>query len=257
MGILGGLLGRTILNAVAPPQRRIVGLRDPHKESKTKSNLKTHFGDDFIEKISGKTVLDFGCGFGVQSVEVAKLGAGKVIGIDILENRLNGAIELAEAQGVGSICQFTKHTDQKADIILSKDSFEHFDDPSKILMLMDELLKPQGRVLASFGPTWYHPYGGHSFSVFPWAHLIFTEKSLIEWRSQFKNDGATRFREIDGGLNQLTIYGFESIVERSPFRILKYSAIPISGISVLASKPLREFGASIVRYELVKKKSLP
>lgn len=253
MGIIGGIFAKTILNAVAPPQRRILGSKEPNKESKTKSNLKTHFGDDFIEKIHGKTVLDFGCGFGVQSVEVAKLGAGKVIGIDILENRLNGATELAEAQGVGNICQFTKSTDQKADFILSKDSFEHFDDPLKILILMDQLLKPEGRVLASFGPTWYHPYGGHSFSVFPWAHLIFTEKSLIEWRSQFKNDGATRFREIDGGLNQLTIRRFESTVERSPFRIHKYSAVPIFGLSVLASKPLREFGASIVRYELVKK----
>ncbi|MCE2750295.1 MAG: class I SAM-dependent methyltransferase [Pirellula sp.] len=253
MGIIGGIFAKTILNAVAPPQRRILGSKEPNKESKTKSNLKTHFGDDFIEKIHGKTVLDFGCGFGVQSVEVAKLGAGKVIGIDILENRLNGATELAEAQGVGNICQFTKSTDQKADFILSKDSFEHFDDPSKILILMDQLLKPEGRVLASFGPTWYHPYGGHSFSVFPWAHLIFKEKSLIEWRSQFKNDGATRFREIDGGLNQLTIRRFESTVERSPFRIHKYSAVPIFGLSVLASKPLREFGASIVRYELVKK----
>ncbi len=85
--ILGGLFGKTILNAVALPQRRIVGSRDPHKESKTKSNLKTRFGDDFIEKISGNTVLDFRCGFGVQSVEVAKLGAGKVIGIDILDSR--------------------------------------------------------------------------------------------------------------------------------------------------------------------------
>ena len=103
------------------------------------------------------------------------------------------------------------------------------------------------------GPTWYHPYGGHSFSVFPWVHLIFTEKSLIEWGSRFKNDGATRFREIDGGLNQLTIRRFESTYERSPFRIHKYSDVPIRGISVLASKPLREFGASIVRYELVKK----
>jgi SAM-dependent methyltransferase len=253
MGIIGGIFAKKILNAVAPPQRRILGSKEPNKESKTKSNLKTHFGDDFIEKIHGKTVLDFGCGFGVQSVEVAKLGAGKVIGIDILENRLSGATELAEAQGVGNICQFTKSTDQKADFILSKDSFEHFDDPSKILILMDQLLKPEGRVLASFGPTWYHPYGGHSFSVFPWAHLIFTEKSLIEWRSQFKNDGATRFREIDGGLNQLTIRRFESTVECSPFRIHKYSAVPIFGLSVLASKPLREFGASIVRYELVKR----
>ena len=87
----------------------------------------------------------------------------------------------------------------------------------------------------------------------PQRRILASKDTLIEWRSQFKNDGATRFREIDGGLNQLTIRRFESTVERSPFRIHKYSAVPIFGISVLASKPLREFGASIVRYELVKK----
>ncbi len=51
---------------------------------------------------------------------------------------------------------------------------------------MNTLLQPAGEVLVSFGPTWYHPLGGHLFSVFPWAHLIFSEKALIRWRSTFK-----------------------------------------------------------------------
>ncbi len=63
---------------------------------------------------------------------------------------------------------------------------------------MDAMLKPGGRLYASFGPTWFHPYGGHLFSVFPHAHLIFTERSLIRWRSDFKSDGATRFHEVAG-----------------------------------------------------------
>lgn len=252
MGITGGFLASWILNTVAPPQKRLAAAKESIKEVKTKSNLKTHFGDNFIDQIRGKTVLDFGCGFGVQSVEVAQLGAGRVIGIDIQEDRLRGAEELAQSLGLQDTCQFTNRTDEKVDIILSKDSFEHFEDPIAILDIMADLLKPGGKVLASFGPTWYHPYGGHLFSVFPWAHLILTEKSLIEWRSKFKNDGAKKFGEVEGGLNQLTIAKFESIVSKSPFRIQKYSAVPIGKISLLASKPFREFGASLVRYELVK-----
>ncbi len=42
-----------------------------------------------------------------------------------------------------------------------------------------EDVHPHGAVYASFGPTWYHPLGGHLFSVFPWAHPIFSEKEPI------------------------------------------------------------------------------
>jgi hypothetical protein len=54
--------------------------------------------------------------------------------------------------------------------------------------------------------------GGHLFSVFPWAHLIFSEQALIRWRSDFKSDGATRFSEVAGGLNQMTIRRFERLI---------------------------------------------
>jgi hypothetical protein len=67
----------------------------------------------------------------------------------------------------------------------------------------------------SFGPTWHHPYGGHLFSVFPWAHLIFSEKALTRWRSDLRDDGATRFGEVAGGLNQMTIRRFEELVADS------------------------------------------
>ena len=52
-----------------------------------------------------------------------------------------------------------------------------------------------GQVHISFGPPWCHPLGGHLFSVFPWAHLLFTEHALLQWRAGFKHDGATRFGE--------------------------------------------------------------
>jgi hypothetical protein len=37
-----------------------------------------------------------------------------------------------------------------------------------ILSIVDKLLRPEGEVLISFGPTWYHPLGGDLFSAFPW-----------------------------------------------------------------------------------------
>jgi hypothetical protein len=116
---------------------------------------------------------------------------------------------------------------------------------------MASLLKPEGFILASFGPTWLHPRGGHLFSVFPWAHLIFTEKALIRWRSEFKSDGATRFSEVEGGLNQLTIRTFECLVEGSPCKIEWLETIPIRGLKFLRHHLLREWGTSLVRCKLI------
>ena len=116
---------------------------------------------------------------------------------------------------------------------------------------MSQLLKPSGCVLAAFGPTWYHPLGGHPFSVFPWAHLIFTEKALIRWRSDFKTDGATRFCEVAGGLNQMSIARFEKIVADSPFRFSEFETVPIRSLKAFSNNLTREFTTAIVRCKLV------
>ena len=133
------------------------------------------------------------------------------------------------------------------------DAFEHFGDPAGILGIMNALLQPTGEVLVSFGPTWYHPLGGHLFSVFPWAHLIFSEKALIRWRSAFKTDGATRFSEVAGGLNQMTIAKFEKLVATSPFKFASLELVPIKKLRSFHNRFTREFTTAVVRCRLVKR----
>jgi hypothetical protein len=111
-------------------------------------------------------------------------------------------------------------------------------------------LKPGGRVLLAFGPTWLHPLGGHLFSVFPWAHLVFTESALIRWRARFRNDGATRFSEVEGGLNQMTIRRFERLVAESPLEFETFEAVPIRRLRSIASFLPRELCTSFVRSRL-------
>jgi SAM-dependent methyltransferase len=137
------------------------------------------------------------------------------------------------------------------DIIISVDGFEHFDDPGGVLATMRRSLNPGGRVLAAFGPTWFHPLGGHLFSVFPWAHLIFTEAALLRWRADFKSDGATRFGEVEGGLNQMTIHRFVKLVENSPFQFEHFEAVPIRRLCRFASILPREISTAIVRCALM------
>ena len=122
---------------------------------------------------------------------------------------------------------------------------------------MRRLVDPRGRVFITFGPPWLHPLGGHLFSVFPWAHLIFTERALIRWRSDFKSDGATRFCEVDGGLNQMTVRRFEALVAGSEFEIETFEAVPIKKVRWLWTALTREFLSSAVRCTLVPRTEAP
>lgn len=236
---------------------RRLGTRGPAgcsgKAYENKSKLRVLLGDKLLDEIKGKTVVDFGCGDGQEAVEMARHGAKRVIGIDIQQGSLQRATELAASAGVSNICHFSTQTDVKADLIVSIDGFEHFGDPLSVLRAMCDLLVADGAVLTSFGPTWYHPYGGHLFSVFPWAHLVFSEKSLIRWRSDFKTDGATRFGEVAGGLNQMTIGRFEKTVASSPFRIDWMRTVPIRRLAFLHNPVTREFTTAVVQCRLSKR----
>jgi SAM-dependent methyltransferase len=218
-----------------------------------KSKIRVVLGDDLLTLIRDKTVIDFGCGDGFATLDLARHGATKVIGLDIRQHILDQATALAAREGLSSCCEFSTHTDTKADVIISLDAFEHFGDPAAILNIMHHLLKPGGCVMASFGPTWYHPLGGHLFSIFPWSHILFSESALIRWRANIRPDGATRFSEVEGGLNQMTIARFEQLVSASPFQIATLETVPIRKLRPIHSRLTREFTTAIVRTKLIPK----
>lgn len=212
-----------------------------------RSKLEVLLGKALLESVRGKDVLDFGCGSGAEAVELAHY-ARSVFGLDISEQRLNEARQRAKAAGLEATCQFgTTPPSHSVDVIVSIDSFEHFGDPAAILTTMHRLLRPGGRVVTSFGPTWYHPYGGHLFSVVPWAHLVFSEKALIRWRDDIRSDGARRFSEVEGGLNQMSIARFERLAAASPLRLVHLEAVPIRRLAPVHNRLTREFTTAIVR----------
>lgn len=250
MGVIGGTIGYRVLRSISP--RGENGACDGGVYA-GRSKLEALFGASLWEEIRGKRVVDFGCGEGAEAIELAGRGAREVVGIDNRESVLNVARAAAERAGVADRCRFASATDERADVVLSLDAFEHFADPAGVLGAMRRLLKPDGCVLAVFGPTWYHPYGGHLFSVFPWAHLVFTERALIRWRSDFKTDGATRFHEVEGGLNGMTVRRFRRLVEESEFRFERFEPVPIRRLAWLSNPLTREFTTAVVRCKLVPK----
>lgn len=248
MGLIGGSLGYNFLKKICKDGETAWMDGSAYAD---KSKLETLLGAEFFNLIEDRIVVDFGCGLGLDSIEMAQRGARRVIGIDIQERFLSLAREQAKQSNVGDRCTFSTSTDVRADVLVSVDTFEHFDDPAAVLRTMHEVIKPDGCAIVAFGCTWYHPFGGHLFSVFPWAHLVFTEESLIRWRSDFASDGARRFGEVDGGLNQMTIRRFERIVSESPFRFEQFEALPIRKLRLLANRMTREFTTTVVRCKLV------
>jgi SAM-dependent methyltransferase len=206
-------------------------------------------GPDIWEESRGKRVLDFGCGPGVEVVELAEHGADHVAGVDLHQRWLDVGAEHANSRGVSDRCTFAREWDEPVDLIVSLDAFEHFADPAGVLTRMRELLRPGGRVLAAFGPTWYHPLGGHIYSVFPFSHLLFSERALVSWRSMHKSDGATTIAE--SGLNKMTIRRFIDLVAASPLRFARFELLPIRPLRLIANRMTREFTTAAVRCELV------
>ncbi len=73
---------------------------------------------------------------------------------------------------------------------------------------------------------------------------------MIRWRSDFKTDGATRFHEVAGGLNKMTIKRWETLVAESGFKAVSYELVPIRPARRLHCRLTREWLTSLVRSRL-------
>jgi SAM-dependent methyltransferase len=180
----------------------------------------------------GKTVLDIGCGIGAICYYMALNGAKKVVGIDINKNSIDFAkSKLKEYPLANEVLTFALPKDarpDKYDMVLSKDSFEHYDDPENFIVTMQQYLKPSGKLIIGFSPLWKSPFGGHIKRLtrvpLPWVHLVFPERILMaELRRSLQDESLESFRQIAGGLNKMTLDRFLKLVEsqRLEFEYIK------------------------------------
>ncbi len=101
----------------------------------------------------GKIVLDYGCGNGIHSVAIAKMGAKKVIGIDLSEKSLEIAKERTKRENLeGKVeflkedCEKMKFEDNFFDIVFDGQTFSSLD-LKKALPEMARVLKLGGLVI--------------------------------------------------------------------------------------------------------------
>lgn len=199
--------------------------------------------------VSGKRVVDFGCGMGYQSIALAQKYNCSVVGIESNRRTLEKAIEHAKPYNIpqSTLSFVDKVSDSmlnRFDIVISQNSFEHFGNPSMILDQMQKLLNESGKLLVTFGPPWLAPYGSHMqfFCKVPWINVLFSEETVMKVRSRFRSDGATKYEDVESGLNKMTIAKFERIIMSSNLKIEFKSYKCIKGINVLSKVPfLREY----------------
>src|SRR5205085_214541 len=142
----------------------------------------------FISRIQDQRVLDFGCGWGWQSVAMAQHGAREVVGVDIGSlDHGNGLIEKLQLQDkVTLVNHLNPDMMGSFDVVISCCSFEHFSNPASILEQMRTAARPGGKVIVSFGEPWFSPHGSHMnfFTRLPWVNLLFPEKTVMKVRSR-------------------------------------------------------------------------
>lgn len=203
----------------------------------------------FVSEVAGKSVLDFGCGLGWQVLAMARSGAKRSAGVDSDAAILARACQLARSAGVtGSTIEFHQTLAPELcgafDLVISQNAMEHFHDPAATVNLMKQALKPRGKILITFGPPWLAPYGSHMrfFTKVPWVNVWFSERTVINIRRRFRDDGATRYEEVDRGLNKMTLRKFERIVRGSGLRPVYWKLECVKGLDWLGHVPVvREF----------------
>jgi len=107
-----------------------------------------------IAPLENKEILDIGCGGGILSESMAKLG-GKVTGIDLGEAPLEVAklhlLESGQAVDYQQISaeELAEQQPQKYDIITCMEMLEHVPVPSSVIAACSQLVKPGGHIFFS------------------------------------------------------------------------------------------------------------
>jgi 2-polyprenyl-6-hydroxyphenyl methylase / 3-demethylubiquinone-9 3-methyltransferase len=144
----------------------------------------THEG---LGTLDGKRVLDVGCGGGMFSEELAKLGA-EVTGVDPSAKSIEagrahaaaGGLDITYEHGHGEQLPFD---DGRFDLVVCCDVLEHVDDLDTVMAETSRVLKPGGLYLYdTVNRTWVSKlFVIHLFQEWSWTRLV--PSGLHDWDS--------------------------------------------------------------------------
>lgn len=221
--------------------------------------------------VRDKDVLEVGSGLGFLTADIALAGARSVLGVDIWEPRVAYATHrlahrfphLANARFCSTPTDQMEGQD-RFDVIVSQNTFEHIADIDGVLASFRRLLKPGGVAYLGFSPLYHSPFGDHGElrapARLPWLHLLAGRKRVIASFNSANDEAANTL--TDCGYNGLKPADFRRAFERSGLtteriRInategrLKQAAM--NGFSALAKAPWLEPYVTIGMYVILRK----
>ena len=180
-----------------------------------------------LPDLTGKTVLDMGCGFGFSCVEFRKKCAAKVIGIDISEKML----EAARSQNTDENLQFLNLDIEKIDelgikfdVVYSSLTLHYIVDFKKVVKKVHSVLNNNGVFLFSqehplctaplAGPVWIKNEDGIKTAA-SIANYLEDGERTVSWMNQ---KIVKQHRSFSTMINSLVENGFaiEKVVEPAP-----------------------------------------
>jgi SAM-dependent methyltransferase len=226
---------REIINAEVASQNHLRNIRNYNHAMVEELNKSYPIAD--------KTVLDLGAsvhGYALEAALTKGVRRYEGIDLDIERHWKSPRMEFVEDTGrVGRLTQMNANRlDFPADTfdcILSISTFEHFLDPTGVLIEMYRLLRSGGVALVTFEPIWtsssghhLHHFGAISRLVPDWGHLFLDEVQMQRvlagqpWppASPLTVEQALRWIYHDDGINRLDIRKLKEVFRHSPFDIV-------------------------------------
>lgn len=171
-------------------------------QQQIKTSLKVGFDweidtlKDFLKRgpaleISGKRILDFGCGLGGATDYFAQQGASLSVGVDLNRPSLDEIVTLFANDPALSVARTPllanadgarlPFSDNTFDLISSIYVFEHVGDVAGVMSECHRTLKTGGKLFIVF-PPYYSPWCAHTddWLAFPWPHVLFSERAIAK-----------------------------------------------------------------------------
>ena len=187
-----------------------------------------------FENLSNKTILDFGCGNGAQTVQFADAGA-KIIAIDIDKSDLTTLSNYCRENGLKNILT-SLYDGQKlpvcsasVDLAVSYEVLEHVENEAQALREIRRVLKPNGKVIFSVpNKGWIFETHGAYLPFLPWNRVPFFSWLPRSIHSRFAKARIYRKKDI------------QEVFTRNGFKLLRMEYIT-APMDVVKNPTLKRF----------------
>ncbi len=179
--------------------------------------------------LSGKKILDFGCGMGGMSLWYASNWECEVYGLDIDRHHIEIANKIKEKHKMENV-QFVVRDvlknplTEKYDYVFLNDVAEHIPLPllEKIIQQLGDSLREGGKIFVTY-PPWKSPYASHVTHAvgIPWCQFL-PDKILIKMIEKnnqvLVGEAESDLIEAYKGLNHLTHEKLMRVINRSSLK---------------------------------------